>query len=121
MVFFTIENLAVMHDCTLQGNFESFKEEQIENYINKLSQKAQLTFNTKKIDGGITPKTIQLTGKSKQVWIITKGESKELSDFDNVKVKEISIYDLCEIYKKRLNDITYDNEKLVNDLIFIGK
>ena len=119
--FFIIENLAVMYDCTLQGNFESFKEEQIENYINKLSQKAQLTFNTKKIDGGITPKTIQLTGKSKQVWIITKGESKELSDFDNVKVKEISIYDLCEIYKKRLNDITYDNEKLVNDLIFIGK
>ena len=51
-----------MHDCTLQGNFESFKEEQIENYINKLSQKAQLTFNTKKIDGGITPKTIQLAG-----------------------------------------------------------
>ena len=62
MVFFIIENLAVMHDCTLQGNFESFKEEQIENYINKLSQKAQLTFNTKKIDGGITPKTIQLAG-----------------------------------------------------------
>ncbi|OCG22634.1 hypothetical protein A9G11_06955 [Gilliamella sp. wkB108] len=119
--FFIIENLAVMYDCTLQRDYESFKEEQIENYINKLSQKAQLTFNTKKSDGGITPKTIPLTGKSKQVWIITKGESKELSDFDNVKVKEISIYDLCEIYKKRLSDITYDNEKLVNDFIYIGK
>lgn len=119
--FFIIENLAVMYDCTLQRDYESFQEEQIENYINKLSQKAQLTFNTKKSDGGITPKTIPLTGKSKQVWIITKGESKELSDFDNVKVKEISIYDLCEIYKKRLSDITYDNEKLVNDFIYIGK
>ncbi|OCG16818.1 hypothetical protein A9G24_03765 [Gilliamella sp. App6-5] len=119
--FFIIENLAVMYDCTLQKNFESFKEEQIENYINKLNQKAQLTFNIKKNDGGITPKTIPLTGKNKQVWIITKGESKEISDFDNVKVKEISIYDLCEIYKKRLSDITYDNEKLVNDFIFIGK
>lgn len=54
--FFIIENLAVMYDCTLQKNFESFKEEQIENYINKLNPKAQLTFNIKKNDGGITPK-----------------------------------------------------------------
>ncbi|MCO6545268.1 MAG: hypothetical protein J6583_07050 [Gilliamella sp.] len=47
--FFIIENLAVMYDCTLQKNFESFKEEQIENYINKLNPKAQLTFNIKKM------------------------------------------------------------------------
>ncbi|MCX8649489.1 hypothetical protein J3U21_08590 [Gilliamella sp. B2776] len=119
--FFIIDNLAVMYDCTLKSDFESYKEEQIENYINKLNQKSQLTFNIKKIDGGITPKTMVLTGKNKQVWIVTKGESKEINDYDNVKVKEISIHDLCEIFKKRLSDMTYDNEKLVNDFIFIGK
>lgn len=119
--FFIIENLAVMYDCTLKSDYEAFKEEQIENYINQLNHKAHLTFNTKKMDGPTTPKTIPLTGKSKQVWIITKGESKEISDYDNVKVKEISIHDLCKIFQKRLHDITYDNEKLMNDFIFIAK
>lgn len=46
--FFIIENLAVMYDCTLKSDYEAFKEEQIENYINQLNYKAHLTFNTKK-------------------------------------------------------------------------
>lgn len=119
--FFMLENLAVMYDCTLQRDFESFKEEQIENYTNKLNQKSQITFDIKKIDGGIAPKTIQITGKTKQVWIITKGESKEIRDFDSIKIKEISIYDLLAIFAKRITDNAYDIERLVNDLIFIGK
>ena len=73
------------------------------------------------MDGPTTPKTIPLTDKSKQVWIITKGESKKISNYDNVKVKEISIHDLCKIFQKRLHNITYDNEKLMNDFIFIAK
>lgn len=119
--FFILENIAVMYDCTLHQNFESFKEEQIENYINKLSQKSQITFDVQKLDGSIAPKTLQISGKTKQVWIITKGESKELRDFDSIKIKEVSVHDLLSIVSKRLKDVTYDSERLVNDLLFIGK
>ncbi len=95
--FFIIENMAVMYDCTLQSDFKEFKEEQIENYINKLSQKSQITFNVQKLDGSVAPKTLQIQGKTKQVWIITKGESQELRDFDSIKIKEISIHDLLSV------------------------
>jgi len=119
--FFIIENMAVMYDCTLHQNFESFKEEQIENYINKLSQKSQITFDIQKLDGSNASKTLQISGKTKQVWIITQGESKELRDFDSIKIKEISIHDLMNTLSKRIKDPTYDVERLVNDLMFIGK
>lgn len=119
--FFILENMAIMYDCTLHQNFETFKEEQIENYINKLNQKSQVTFDVQKIDGSTAPKTMQISGKTKQVWIITKGESKELREFDNIKIKEISIYDLINILTKRLEEPTYDAEHIVNDFMFIGK
>ncbi len=119
--FFILENMAVMYDCTLNNNFEEFKEEQIENYINKLSQKSQITFDIKRLDGSVAPKTLQISGKTKQVWIITKGESNEIRDFDSIKIKEISVHDLLNIFMKRMKDSTYDSERLVNDLMFIGK
>ena len=119
--FFILENMAIMYDCTLHQNFVTFKEEQIENYINKLNQKSQITFDVQKIDGSTAPKTLQISGKTKQVWIITKGESKELRDFDNIKIKEVSIYDLINTLAKRIEDPTYDAERLVNDFMFIGK
>jgi len=119
--FFILENMAVMYDCTLHQDFESFKEEQIENYINKLSQKSQITFDVQKLDGSTAPKTLQISGKTKQVWIITKGESKELRDFDSIKIKEVSVHDLINTLSKRIKDPTYDAERLVNDFMFIGK
>jgi cold shock CspA family protein len=119
--FFMLENMAVMYDCTLHQNFEAFKEEQIENYINKLSQKSQITFDIQKLDGSTAPRTLQISGKTKQVWIITKGESKELRDFDSIKIKEVSVHDLINTLSKRIKDPTYDVERLVNDLMFIGK
>ena len=73
------------------------------------------------MDGSNASKTLQISGKNKQVWIITKGESKELRGFDNIKIKEVSVYDLLSTLSKRVKDPTYDEEKLVNDLMFIGK
>lgn len=119
--FFILENMAVMYDCTLHQDFESFKEEQIENYINKLNQKSEITFDVQKLDDSVASKTLQISGKTKQVWIITKGESKELRDFDNIKIKEVSVHDLIKILSTRIKEPTYDVELLVNDLMFIGK
>ena len=63
--FFILENLAVMYDCTLRSPFEEYKKDQIENYIHKLSNKSQLTIETRKADGGRGSKTLQIQGKSR--------------------------------------------------------
>lgn len=117
--FFMIESLAVMYDCTLRENFESYKQTQIENFRNQLSQKTQLTFKVRKTDGGVGRKTVPLPGK-KQVWIITKGETRELEDFGGIKVKEIAVADLCKVLERRLHDIAYDVDRLATDLTLIG-
>lgn len=118
--FFILENLAVMYDCTLNTDFKNFKSDQIENYINKLSQKAQITFDIRKPDGGSASKTVQISGKKRQVWIITKGSSQELNDYDGIKVKEISIQELISVFAKRVKDPSYDSDRLASDLIFLG-
>lgn len=118
--FFILENLAVMYDCTLNTNFNDFKNEQIENYVNKLSQKSQITFDIRKPDGGVASKTLQISGKKRQVWIITKGTTKEINDYEGIKVKEISVNDLCKIFTQRVKDGTYDIEKLSSSLILLG-
>jgi len=106
--FFIVENLAVMHDCTLRSDYYAFKSEQISNYISKLSNKSELTIDTRKTDGGSIPKTLDISGKNKQVWIITQGISRELEDYDGVMVKEISVNDLTELTKKRLLEFSYN-------------
>lgn len=85
--FFILQNLAVMYDCTLRNQFEEYKKEQIENYINKLSNKSQLTIDVRKADGGKGSKVLQISGKNRQVWVITRGYTRELYDFDGIKVK----------------------------------
>lgn len=117
--FFMIESLAVMYDCTLRKNFESYKKTQIENFRNRLSQSNQLTFEFRKPDGKVGSKTVPLPAK-KQVWIITNGETRELEDFGGIKVKEIAVSDLCQILERRLRDIAYDVDRLATDLMFIG-
>jgi len=82
--FFIIENLAVMYNCTLRTEYADFKQEQIENYIAKLSNKSQLTIDIQRTDGGSIPKTLKISGKNMQVWIITQGVSRELEDNDGM-------------------------------------
>jgi cold shock CspA family protein len=117
--FFMIESFAVMYDCTLRKNFESYKKTQIENFRNRLSQSNQLTFEFRKPDGKVGSKTVPLPAK-KQVWIITNGETRELEDFGGIKVKEIAVSELCQILERRLRDIAYDVDRLATDLMFIG-
>lgn len=118
--FFILENLAVMYDCTLIASFSDYKEEQIDNYVNKLSQKSQITLEIRKPDGGTASKTIQISGKKRQVWIITRGTTKELTDYDGIKVKEISVTDLASIFSKRVKDWSYDIDRLSSDLTLLG-
>ncbi|MBW4487220.1 MAG: hypothetical protein KME12_05465 [Trichocoleus desertorum ATA4-8-CV12] len=118
--FFILENLAVMYDCTLRDSFEEYKKDQIENYINKLSNKAQLTIETRRADGGRGSKTLQIQGKSRQVWIITKGNTRELLDFDGIKVKEVAIKDLITIATERCSELSYDAEYLSSKLVRLG-
>ena len=117
---FVLENLVVMYDCTLRECFEEFKEEQIENYVNKLSNKSQLTVKIKKADGGVGSKELKIKGKRGQVWIVTKGTTRELKDYDGIKVKEVSVQDLIEISIKRCKQLHYDIDFLSNELVILG-
>ncbi|MEP0871800.1 hypothetical protein NDA01_18460 [Trichocoleus desertorum AS-A10] len=118
--FFILENLAVMYDCTLRNPFEEYKKDQIENYIHKLSNKSQLTIETRKADGGRGSKTLQIQGKSRQVWIITKGNTRELLVYDSIKVKEVAIKDLITITIEHCRELSYDAEHLSSKLVMLG-
>ncbi|MBD2098833.1 hypothetical protein H6F90_27610 [Trichocoleus sp. FACHB-591] len=118
--FFIVENLAVMYDCTLRDSFEEYKKDQIENYINKLSNKAQLTIETRKADGGHGSKTLQILGKSRHVWIVTRGVSRELLVFNDIRVKEIAIKDLIAIAIERCKVLNYNAEHLSSRLVSLG-
>lgn len=117
---FTIENLIVMYDCTLNHNFVEFKKDQIENYINKLNQKEQLTVDILKVDGSSSSKMFKIENKKRQVWIITRGKTREINDYDNIKVKEVSIWDLIEFISMRIKDSSYDMDRLTSELILLG-
>lgn len=117
---FTIENLIVMYDCTLNNNFAEFKKDQIENYINKLNQKEQLTVDILKVDGSSTSKMFKIENKKRQVWIITRGKTREINDYDNIKVKEISVFDLIDLLATRIKDSSYDLDRLTSELILLG-
>ncbi|MBD1927122.1 hypothetical protein H6F74_12830 [Trichocoleus sp. FACHB-90] len=118
--FFILNNLAVMYDCTLRDSFEEYKKDQIENYVNKLSNKSQLTIETRRSDGGRGSKELQIQGKSRQVWIITRGFTREMRDYDGIKVKEVAIKDLVEIAMKRCKQLSYDADNLSTELFMLG-
>lgn len=118
--FFILNNLAVMYDCTLRDSFEEYKKDQIENYVNKLSNKSQLTIETRRSDGGRGSKELQIQGKSRQVWIITRGSTREIRDYDGIKVKEVAIKDLIEIAMKRCQQLSYDADMLSTELFMLG-
>ena len=119
--FFIVGNLAVMYDCTLRSDYMNFKQEQIDNYVNKLNNRSQLKIETRRADGGVGSKTLQVSGKNKQVWIITRGETRELQDIDGIKVKEIAVRELIAIADKRLRAFTYEQEDLSGALTLIDR
>jgi cold shock CspA family protein len=114
--FFIIGNLAVMYDCTLREQFEDFKKDQIENYVNKIDQ-SQISFELKKPNGSTYTKTVKIAGKNRQVWIITKGKSREISDYGNVKVKEIGINDLIWLFNIRIRSSVIEEEDLSSNFL----
>jgi len=110
-----------MYDCTLRPDFEEYKKDQIENYINKLEQ-AQLTFDIRASDGAKRKKTLRIDGKSKQVWIITIDQTREISDYGNIKVKEVSVNHLIWLLQERLNrDVIEEDDFALNLLSRIEK
>ena len=117
---FILGNLAVIYDCTLRSDYMGFKNEQIDNYVNKLSNKSQLKMETRRADGAKGSKTLLIGGRTRQVWIITKGTSRELHEVDDIRVKEVSLNDLLAILKKRLNDITFEEDDLTREFMLLG-
>ena len=105
-----------MYDCTLREQFEDFKKDQIENYVNKIDQ-SQISFELKKPNGSTYTKTVKIAGKNRQVWIITKGKSREISDYGNVKVKEIGINDLILLFNIRIRSSVIEEEDLSSNFL----
>jgi cold shock CspA family protein len=119
--FFILGNLAVIYDCTLRDNFENYKEEQIRNYRNKLNNESQLTISVKRTDGGTTKKEMQISGKNRQVWIITKNKTREIGDYNGIKVKEVSINDIIKILSTKLSSGIFEEEDLSARLTLIDR
>ena len=93
--FFKFEQLSILYDATLESDFDTQKETQVDNYINQLKgDKFKIADNTY---------TIKDTNK--QVWIITRGTKvRSIRKEDNVKVKEIPYTNLIDVYHHRLNN-----------------
>ncbi|MDZ8030149.1 hypothetical protein [Nostoc sp. DedSLP04] len=118
--FFIIGSLAVMYDCTLRKNFDEYKKDQIENYVNKLKN-SQMTIDIRLTDGGGKKKTLQIQGKNRQVWIITQESTRELYDVDGIRIKEIAVQDLIQIFNKRLYSDAFEEDELSAHLAVIDK
>lgn len=118
--FFIIGSLVVMYDCTLRKDFDDHKKEQIENYVNKLKN-SQITIDVRLTDGSARKKTLQIQGKNRQVWIITKNNTRELYDVDGIRVKEVSVQDLLKIFNKRLYSDAFEEDELSANLAVIDK
>lgn len=92
--FFKFQKLSILYDATLEANFDTQKETQVDNYVNQLKG-AQFNISNVRY-------TIKDTNR--QVWIITRGAAvRNIRIEDDIKVKEIPYTKLVEVYYKRLN------------------
>jgi len=102
--FFKFAHLAVIYDCTLRNDFETFKEQQIENFCNLMLEGViQADENT----------TERVARHYKQVWIITRRQSrtlKTIGDFGHVLVKEVAVQDLIRLYFLRIHESIHEDE-----------
>lgn len=109
---FKLQGVEIIYDCTLHSEFEHFKKEQIDNYINKIKQ-SSITVNSR---------TVSLNASAtKQIWVITNGSrSRILQCVDDIYVKEICMLDLLSILERRLNQ-SYTSLELASRLRELGQ
>lgn len=105
----------------MRDNFEEHKDEQIHNYVNKLNNESRLTIPIKRTDGGTGKKQLQISGKMRQVWIVTKHKTRELGDYNGIKVKEVSVDDIIKVIATRLNLGVFEEEDLSAKLTLIER
>lgn len=110
--FFICDRLAVMYDCTLRGNFEEIKKDQIENYVNKMRQ-SSITIDVKTGEKTSLPQKHDIQSKIRQVWIITKGISRDLYETEGLVVREIAIDDLSSLLEIKLNANNFKESDLL--------
>jgi len=103
--FFVFKNLAVIYDTTLESNFMSKKEQQIQNYCSQL-ERGRLEFKSISID---------ISHCRKEVWIITRGYTRKIKKVNSIAVKEVSIDSLINLYLNRLKE-SINEEELENKL-----
>lgn len=109
---FKMQGVEIIYDCTLHSEFEHFKKEQIDNYINKIKQ-SSITINARTVSLNATA--------TKQIWVITNGaRSRILQSVDDIYVKEICILDLLNLLEKRLNH-SYTTLELASRLRELGQ
>lgn len=112
--FFVFGGLAVMYDCTLRQDFEEHKQQQMENYANKLLS------GTVEIQPNVVHR---ISHTQKQVWIITRGKSRilqDISEVGHVTIKEVVIEDLKNLYLDRLL-VAMSEDELENRMRDIGQ
>ncbi|MDX1904053.1 MAG: hypothetical protein SFU27_07840 [Thermonemataceae bacterium] len=100
--FFKINRLHVLYDVTLQDNFETFKETQINNFVSQMN-KGYIYFGKERLS---------LNAESdKQVWIITKNCDKYLYTEDGIKVRAVSVKYLCDLLQRFNNKFSSNEEQ----------
>ena len=118
--FFICDRLAVMYDCTLRSGFEEIKQDQVENYVNKMRQ-SSITIDVKTGEKTSLSKTHDIQNKARQVWIITKKETRDLSETEGVAVREVSAIDLVSLLEVKLNANNFKEADLVKYLLDLGE
>jgi len=93
--FFIFNNLVVLFDMTLECDFESKKEEQIENFCSQLNR-GKIEFNNRSFN--ILNHLNSMDNNA------GPNNSRILKNIDTIIVKEVPIAKLFEIYRKRLLD-----------------
>jgi cold shock CspA family protein len=114
--FFICDRLAVMYDCTLKQEFEEIKQDQIENYVNKMRQ-SSITIDVKTGDKTSLKQTHDIQSKTRQVWIITKNTTHDLQETEGVTVREVSVDDLVDLLEIKLNANNFKESDLVKYLL----
>lgn len=114
--FFKIGNLIVIYDCTLKRDYQKQKKWQIENFAQQLSG-SKIEYK-ERIDSKNIEQSIDLEGKEKQCWIITRGQHCEddKKRIGKVRIKEVTLDKLLALLETRLSKKYFDEEDLTKAL-----
>ncbi len=107
--FFKINRLNVLYDATLQGNFETFKATQIDNFVSQMKKRY--------IDFGKERFSLDVESE-KQVWIVTKNHDQHIRTEDGIKIRAVSVsylYNLLERFNSNFPS-NEEQSKLLSNL-----